>query len=95
LWPGQVAWPALGGWASPTLFALPAFCAEKNVPLHFVCWHICNSDPVGVQATIQGVKTLLASDSTLKPETMLDVWNMALTVPPKNPQIQRWLCAIG
>jgi len=84
----KVGGPALAGWESPILPALLAFCAQKKVPLDFVSWHIYNSDPESVQATIQGVKTLLEAYPALKPETILDEWNMALTVPPGNPQIQ-------
>ena len=84
----KVGGPALAGWKSPILPALLAFCAQKKVPLHFVSWHIYDSNPSDIQDTIQGVKALLAAYPTLKPETILDEWNMALTVPPKNPQIQ-------
>jgi hypothetical protein len=84
----RVGGPALAGWKSPILPALLAFCAEQKVPLHFISWHIYDSNPSDIQDTIQGVKTLLASYPALKPETILDEWNMALTVPPKNPQIQ-------
>ena len=84
----KVGGPALAGWKSPILPALLDFCARAKVPLHFVSWHIYDSDPKSVQATIAGVKALLKSYPTLKPETILDEWNMALTVPPKNPQIQ-------
>ncbi len=84
----RVGGPALAGWKSPILPALLAFCAERKVPLNFVSWHIYNSDPKSVQATIQGVKTLLKAYPSLKPETILDEWNMALTVPPKNPRTQ-------
>ena len=84
----RVGGPALAGWQSPILPALIAFCAEKNVPLHFVSWHTYDSDPESIQATIQGVKALLKPYPSLKPETILDEWNMALTVPPSNPQIQ-------
>jgi hypothetical protein len=84
----RVGGPALASWRSPILPALLAFCAKQQVPLHFVSWHIYNSDPESVQATIQGVKSLFEAYPTLKPETILDEWNMALTVPPKNPGIQ-------
>ena len=84
----RVGGPALAGWRSPILPALLAFCAKQQVPLHFVSWHIYNNEPKSVEATIQGVKSLLAAYPTLKPETILDEWNMALTVPPKNPGIQ-------
>ena len=84
----KVGGPALAGWKSPILPALLAFCARQKVPLHFVSWHIYDSNPADIEDTIQGVKALLANYPTLKPETILDEWNMALTVPPKNPQIQ-------
>ena len=34
------------------------------------------------------MKTLLAQHPSLHPETILDEWNMALTVPPKDVRIQ-------
>lgn len=84
----RVGGPALANWKSPILPTLIAFCAEKKVPLHFVSWHIYNSNPLSIQATINGVKALLAPYPSLKPETILDEWNMALTAPPKDPSIQ-------
>jgi hypothetical protein len=75
-------------WRSPLLPALIAFCEKEKVPLNFVSWHIYNSDPKAIQDTIEGVKALLAQHPSLQPETILDEWNMALTVPPKDARIQ-------
>ncbi len=84
----HVGGPAMAGWKSPILPALIAFCDKEKVRLDFVSWHIYNSDPKAIEATIHGVKALLAQHPSLHPETVLDEWNMALTVPPKDPRIQ-------
>ncbi len=84
----RVGGPALAGWRSPILPALLAFCSAGRAPLHFVSWHIYNSDPVRIRATIDGVKELLARYPSLHPETILDEWNMALTDPPTDPRFQ-------
>jgi hypothetical protein len=84
----RVGGPALASWTSPILPALLAFCDREKVPLSFVSWHIYNSDPKAVEATIKSVKALLAEHPSLHPETILDEWNMALTVPPTDPRIQ-------
>ena len=84
----KVGGPALAGWKSPILPALLDFCAKNKTPLHFVSWHTYDSSPEDIQGTIEGVKALIAKHPSLKPETILDEWNMALTVPPSNPQIQ-------
>ncbi|MGA3332623.1 MAG: hypothetical protein ABSC62_00520 [Terracidiphilus sp.] len=84
----RVGGPAVSDWRSPLLPALIAFCEKEKVPLNFVSWHIYNSDPKAIQDTIEGVKALLAQHPSLQPETILDEWNMALTVPPKDARIQ-------
>jgi hypothetical protein len=84
----RVGGPALSDWRSPLLPALIAFCDKENVPLNFVSWHIYNSDPKTIQDTIEGVKALLAQHPSMQPETILDEWNMVLTVPPKDARIQ-------
>jgi hypothetical protein len=84
----RVGGPALSDWRSPLLPALIAFCDKEKVPLNFVSWHIYNSDPKAIQDTIEGVKALLAQHPSLRPETILDEWNMVLTVPPKDARIQ-------
>ncbi len=84
----RVGGPAQAYWKSPLLPALIAFCDKEKVPLNFVSWHIYNSDPKAIQGTIEGVKALLAQHPSLRPETILDEWNMALTVPPKDPRVQ-------
>ena len=84
----RVGGPALSSWRSPLLPALIKFCDKEKVPLNFVSWHIYNSDPKAIQDTIEGVKSLLAQHPSLLPETILDEWNMGLTVPPKDMRIQ-------
>ncbi len=84
----RVGGPAVASWKSPILPALIAFCDKEKVPLSFVSWHIYNNDPKAIQATIESVHELLAAHPSIHPETILDEWNMALTVPPKDPSIQ-------
>ena len=84
----RVGGPALAYSGSPILPALLSFCADGKAPLHFVSWHIYNSDPIRIRGTIDRVKTLLAKYPSLHPETFLNEWNMALRDPPTNPQFQ-------
>ena len=84
----HVGGPALAGSKSPILPALLDAADQDRLPLSFVSWHIYNSDPKAVQDTIRYVKSLLAKHPSLHPETILDEWNMALTVPPTDPRIQ-------
>ncbi|HLH36080.1 MAG TPA: hypothetical protein VKX41_15525 [Alloacidobacterium sp.] len=84
----HVGGPAVANWKSPILPALIAYADEEKARLDFVSWHIYDSDPKAVEATVDGVKTLLAGHPSLHPETILDEWNMELTVPPKDARIQ-------
>jgi xylan 1,4-beta-xylosidase len=84
----HVGGPAVAGWKSPIIPALIAYCDQQKVRLDFVSWHIYDSDPKAIEATIHGVKELLAEHPSLHPETILDEWNMALTAPPKDVRIQ-------
>ena len=84
----RVGGPALAYSGSAILPALLEFCAAGKAPLHFVSWHIYDSEPSHVRGTIDRVKTLLAKYPSLHPETFLNEWNMALRDPPTNPQFQ-------
>jgi len=84
----HVGGPAVAEWKSPILPALIAYADKENVRLDFVSWHIYDSDPKAIEATIHGVKALVAQHPSLHPETILDEWNMALTVPPSDVRIQ-------
>lgn len=84
----HVGGPALARSMSPILPAFLDAADREKIPLSFVSWHIYNSDPKAVQGTIEYVKGLLAKHPSLHPETILDEWNMALTVPPTDPRIQ-------
>jgi len=84
----RVGGPALAGSNSAILPELLSFCAAGNAPLHFVSWHIYNSDPGKIRATIDRVKAQIARYPSLHPETFLNEWNMALRDPPTDPQFQ-------
>jgi hypothetical protein len=84
----HVGGPALSDWKSPLLSALLTSCEKEKVPLSFVSWHIYDNDPKAIQDTIVGVKALLAQHPSIRPETILNEWNMALTEPPKDLRIQ-------
>jgi xylan 1,4-beta-xylosidase len=83
----RVGGPALASARSPILPAL-LDAADKQTPLHFVSWHIYNSDPTRVRETIEYIHGLLSRHPSLHPETILDEWNMALRDPPQDPQFQ-------
>jgi len=84
----RVGGPALASVRSPILPALLELCDTNDVPLHFVSWHIYSSSPKAVRDTITYAKGLLAKHPRLKPETMLNEWNMDLTNPPLDPRFQ-------
>jgi hypothetical protein len=84
----KVGGPALAYWKSPILPALLAYCSSHSVPLHFVSWHIYNSDPLEIKATIESVKGLLAGFPNLHCETILNEWNMSLRDPVRDPRFQ-------
>ncbi len=84
----RVGGPALANSGSAILPALLSFCDAGKAPLHFVSWHIYNSDPVRIRGTIDRTKALIAKYPSLHPETILNEWNMALRDPPADPQFQ-------
>ena len=55
----RIGGPALANANSPLLPALLDHCDAHAIPLHFVSWHIYNSDPLKVRATIDYVHELL------------------------------------
>ncbi|MBL8213761.1 MAG: hypothetical protein JNK87_23785 [Bryobacterales bacterium] len=80
----RVGGPALASWRSPILPALLDFCARGEAPLDFVSWHGYTSKPEDFGRSIAGVKALLAKHPGLKPETMINEWNLALMRPDEN-----------
>ncbi len=85
----KVGGPALANVRSPILPALIEAAAADKVPLHFISWHIYNSDPVRVRETIVYAKGLLAKHPKLqRVETFLDEWNMSLSNPVRDPRFQ-------
>ena len=77
----RVGGPALAGVHSPILPALLSACEKDKLPLHFVSWHIYSSDPHQIRRTIDFARGLLGKHPALKPETVLDEWNMDLMNP--------------
>jgi xylan 1,4-beta-xylosidase len=84
----RVGGPALASAHSPILPALLDACWKDKDPLHFVSWHIYTSDPARVRESIAYVQELVRKCPGLKPETILDEWNMNLTNPPLDPRFQ-------
>jgi beta-xylosidase len=89
----RVGGPALAGWNSPILPALLAFCDSTKVPLHFVSWHGYTDDAAWFRTSTQGVKALLAKHPALKPELVINEWNMKLGVSVVDPRFQSALIA--
>jgi hypothetical protein len=83
-----VGGPALANVRSPILPALLNACERQALPLDFVSWHVYSSDPAVVKSTIAYAKGLIQQHPTLKPETILDEWNMDLQDPPLDPRFQ-------
>lgn len=84
----KVGGPALADFRSPILRALLEHCSKRKVPLHFVSWHIYNSNPLEIRKTIDRVKDLIAEFPSLSVETILNEWNMSLRDPVKDPRFQ-------
>ncbi|RJP31412.1 MAG: hypothetical protein C4527_08170 [Candidatus Omnitrophota bacterium] len=83
-----VGGPALANSNSLILPALLDYCEQQKTPLHFVSWHIYSSDPLHIRSTIDNMKTLLKNYPSLKPETILNEWNMSLGNPSNDPRFQ-------
>ena len=84
----KVGGPALASSHSAILTALLSFCETNHVPLNFVSWHIYSSDPKSIRGTVDYVRSLLKEHPGLKPETILDEWNVDLMNPPRDPRFQ-------
>lgn len=84
----KVGGPALANWKSPILPALLEHAAAGKSPLDFVSWHIYSSDPVAVRKTIDGVRVLVAKHPSLRPELILNEWNMSLSNPVLDTRFQ-------
>ena len=84
----RVGGPALASVRSPILPAPLDACEKDKLPLAFVSWHIYSSSPGQVRRTVQYAKDLLQKHPALKPETVLDEWNMDLMKPAVDPRFQ-------
>lgn len=84
----RVGGPALAGVHSPILPALLDACAKEKLPLDFVSWHGYPNDPAFYRESSRYVRGLLEKHPDLKPETIIDEWNMGLLDPPLDPRFQ-------
>jgi hypothetical protein len=84
----RVGGPALSDARSPILPALLDACDRRGLPLHFVSWHIYDSDPLRIRGTIDFVRSVLRQHPSLAPETILNEWNMSLGHVPEDVRIQ-------
>jgi len=84
----RVGGPALASVRSPILPALLDACQQEKLPLGFISWHIYSSSPGRIRETIDYAQGLLKKRPSLKPETVLDEWNMDLGNPPLDPRFQ-------
>jgi len=84
----RVGGPALANPNSPILPALLEAAERDKMPLHFVSWHIYNSDPLRIRATIDRTRALVAKHPSLRVETFLNEWNMSLSNPVLDPRFQ-------
>ncbi|MCW5983112.1 MAG: hypothetical protein KIT09_33795 [Bryobacteraceae bacterium] len=84
----RVGGPALANSNSPLLPALLESAERDKTPLHFVSWHIYNSDPLRIRQTIDRTRALIAKYPSVKVETFLNEWNMSLSNPVLDPRFQ-------
>jgi xylan 1,4-beta-xylosidase len=84
----RIGGPALASVQSPILPALLEACAARQMPLHFVSWHLYSSSPAAIRSTIDYAHGLLKQRPGLKPETFIDEWNIDLFNPPLDQRYQ-------
>ncbi len=84
----QIGGPAVANVRSPILPALLDACEKERLPLGFISWHIYSNSPIQIRQTVEHAKGLLEKHASLKPQTILDEWNMDLQNPPLDPRFQ-------
>lgn len=85
----KVGGPALADYRSNIGDALLQYCGSGKAPLHFLSWHMYDSDPQKFRHSIEVMKAKLGRYPSLKGvETVLDEWNMSLSVPLMDPYFQ-------
>ncbi len=84
----KVGGPALAWYKSPILPELLRVCSKDKLPLHFVSFHHYNNSPLVIREQIEYVKSLVAGYPDLKPEVIMNEWNMDLFNPPLDPRFQ-------
>jgi hypothetical protein len=84
----KVGGPALAAYNSPILPTLLDACSAQKLPLHFVSWHHYTNSPLAIRKQIEYVKNLIKTHPNLKPETIMDEWNVDLFNPILDPRYQ-------
>ncbi|GAB3938569.1 GH39 family glycosyl hydrolase [Larkinella terrae] len=84
----RVGGPALAAYNSPILPGLLEACSAQKIPLHFVSWHHYNNSPLVIRKQIEYVQNLVKKHPDLKPETIMDEWNVDLFNPILDPRYQ-------
>jgi xylan 1,4-beta-xylosidase len=80
--PGQALLPA------PLISALLDFCEENSLPLDFVSWHGYENDPQWYRQSVDSIRNLLRQHPKLRPETVIDEWNMNPLQEDADPRLQ-------
>ncbi len=84
----KVGGPALAWYKSPILPELLRVCSNEKIPLDFVSFHHYNNNPLVFREQILYVKKLIGEYAALKPELIMNEWNMDLGNPPLDPRFQ-------
>ena len=85
----QVGGPAVANANSPLVEGLIEHCATKNVPLHFLSWHLYSDSPSGHAGNIDKQRARLAKFPQLKDvKLFISEWNMDLMKPNLAPGFQ-------
>jgi hypothetical protein len=84
----RVGGPALAYFTSPILPALLAFSAQNHLPLDFVSWHGYQEDPQWYRKSLEAIRAQLRAYPSLRPELVIDEWNMAPSEGSTDPRRQ-------
>ncbi|WP_432710538.1 GH39 family glycosyl hydrolase [Pedobacter sp.] len=84
----KVGGPALSWYKSPILPELLRRSSAEKLPLDFVSFHTYHNSPTAIREQIRYVKALIAEYPSLRPETIINEWNMDLFNPPLDPRFQ-------
>ena len=64
------------------------YCYKKNIPIDFISWHFYSDNPRTPLNGANYFHTLLAKYPSLKPELIIDEWNISLNWTKEDPEFQ-------